>query len=214
MDITDKIANLIINLEPLIARECYNPNSYNGWTGEEGCNYRYPLQYCENKNKLKKREASTTRRKVEAIDKDCVCTMKYRFGSNHLYIGDGIANMLEFLEKRYDIDFEKLEEELIRVKIDETNKIKELLESGEPVNFNPGTYVIGIDIPEGSYYVSKGRSNYYSSVELYNTRGKMSCEYWLEDNQAKRIILKNNYRIRTFDDFWLSINKDLNSNNT
>lgn len=35
--------------------------------------------------------------------------LHYKFGSNHLYIGDGIVDMLGYLEKRYGIDFNELE---------------------------------------------------------------------------------------------------------
>ena len=38
-------------------------------------------------------------------------TMKYVFGSNHLFIGKGIYNILNELEKRYGLDFNKMEEE-------------------------------------------------------------------------------------------------------
>jgi hypothetical protein len=37
--------------------------------------------------------------------------MKYVFGSNHLFIGKGIYNILNELEKRYGLDFNKMEEE-------------------------------------------------------------------------------------------------------
>lgn len=36
--------------------------------------------------------------------------MKYVFGSNHLFIGKGIYNILNELEKRYGLDFNKEEE--------------------------------------------------------------------------------------------------------
>ena len=35
--------------------------------------------------------------------------MKYKFGSNHLYIGLGIAELMTALEERYGLDFEQLE---------------------------------------------------------------------------------------------------------
>lgn len=37
-------------------------------------------------------------------------TMKYKFGSNHLWIGTALEEVLEFLEERYDIDFNTLED--------------------------------------------------------------------------------------------------------
>ena len=38
--------------------------------------------------------------------------MKYVFGSNHLFVGKGLYNVLSALEKRYGIDFNELEEKL------------------------------------------------------------------------------------------------------
>lgn len=43
MEIDKNIASLIADLEFQIGYECYNPNSYNGRTFEEGCNFRYPV---------------------------------------------------------------------------------------------------------------------------------------------------------------------------
>ena len=34
--------------------------------------------------------------------------MKYKFGSNHLYIGEAIVNALEYLERQYGLDFNEL----------------------------------------------------------------------------------------------------------
>lgn len=40
---TQNIANLIAELEYIIGDSCYNPNSYDGYIGEEGCEFRYPV---------------------------------------------------------------------------------------------------------------------------------------------------------------------------
>lgn len=109
--IVDKnIANLIGVLEYKIGCETYNPNSYNGWTGETGCGFKYPLNYCKSKADLEARQLTKTRICIEHIDPECVGTMKYAFGSNHLYIGDGLVNVLKYLEEIYGIDFNMLEE--------------------------------------------------------------------------------------------------------
>lgn len=39
--------------------------------------------------------------------------LHYCFGSYKLYIGDGIIAILEYLEKRYDIDFARMEADLL-----------------------------------------------------------------------------------------------------
>ena len=35
--------------------------------------------------------------------------MKYKFGSNELFIGQGFIKIMEYLELRYGIDFNELE---------------------------------------------------------------------------------------------------------
>ena len=54
----------------------------------------------------------TYRGSITSISPSEVHTMKYVFGSNHLFIGKGIYNILNELEKRYGLDFDKMEEEL------------------------------------------------------------------------------------------------------
>ena len=39
MVVDKSIADLICTLEYKIGKQTYNPNSYNGWTGEEGCGH-------------------------------------------------------------------------------------------------------------------------------------------------------------------------------
>ena len=109
MKLNKEMANLVCTLENIIGWQTYNPNSYNGWTGEEGCEYKYPISYCKNQKALEEGQLSKTRGKISYIDPKCVNTMKYVFGSNHLYIGDGIVGILKYLEHRYSIDFNELE---------------------------------------------------------------------------------------------------------
>lgn len=45
------------------------------------------------------------------ITLDSVKYMKYRFGSNELFIGLGLINVLEYLEDRYDLNFNDLEQQ-------------------------------------------------------------------------------------------------------
>lgn len=150
MKIDRNITNLICELEYIVGNQTYNPNSYNGWTGVGGCNYKYPVSFCENKKALEERKLSKSKVKIEHIDKECIKTMKYAFGSNHLYIGDGIAKLLEFLENRYDINFNELEQARRNVKMIE---FVAKLENKGIVTLTKGTWEIGVDIPEGEYRV-------------------------------------------------------------
>ena len=43
--ITPEMMDLISRMEYKIGSSCYNADSYNGWTREYGCSFRYPLTY-------------------------------------------------------------------------------------------------------------------------------------------------------------------------
>ena len=111
MNLTTKSAQLICELEFYIGKQCYNPNSCDGWTGVEGCEYRYPV-YAYDGTDIKKFRGKVAERAAN-VSEETVRTMKYKFGTNHLFIGNGIFDLLNALEKRYGIDFDKLEEEYI-----------------------------------------------------------------------------------------------------
>lgn len=67
------------------------------------------------KETYKIRDKDTNEWKVTREKKatpDVIETMYYAFGTYRLYIGEGLKKVLEFLENRYNLDFNKLEEEL------------------------------------------------------------------------------------------------------
>lgn len=103
MKITKATTNLICELERIIGDECYNPNSFDGWTLEEGCSFRYPVSY-EDKDGMSRK----TRSRVENMDKDHINSIRYVFGSNNLFIGSAIVKVLERLEQKYGLDFNEL----------------------------------------------------------------------------------------------------------
>lgn len=112
MKLTVEMSKVVADLEYLIGSECYNPNSYDGWNDIEGCDFRYPINLPDHEGRYRKiRGNLNTSLLVDASDitPDAVSFMKYRFGSNELYIGRGIIRVLEYLEKRYGLDFDKLE---------------------------------------------------------------------------------------------------------
>jgi len=124
MKIDERTAKLICNLEYLIGSQCYNPNSYDGWNDEEGREFRYPVNIYPN-------EDATEPIKTKAnlgiddwvyfsyhhgeIKERNIRSMKYKFGSNHLYIGLGIIDVLNYIERRYGIDFNQLEAQLSEI---------------------------------------------------------------------------------------------------
>lgn len=110
MKLTRSMIDLVCDLEYLVGDECYNPNSYDGWTGDEGCSFRYPVYFRADKDsdELTKTRMNI-REKCPTIPKESIGTVKYKFGSNHLFIGNGIVNILNELEKRYNLNFNELE---------------------------------------------------------------------------------------------------------
>ena len=106
MEITANVARLIADLEPCIGRKYYNANSYNAWTREYGKHYRYPVTYPTKDGLFIKSKYSK-----ENLDFNRVEEMFYQTGSNKLYVGEGLAEVLEELENRFDLDFNKLIEE-------------------------------------------------------------------------------------------------------
>lgn len=103
MKLTNNTIKLICDLERIIGNECYNPNSFDGWTFEEGKDFRYPVTYTDRDG-----EECKTRYTVRDVDKKSVNTMRYKFGSNNLFIGIGLQKVLEYLENKYDLNFDEL----------------------------------------------------------------------------------------------------------
>ena len=115
MKLDEKICRVIADLEYCVGVECYNPNSYDGWNDIDGCEFRYPINFPnEDGNYVKVRGNINTSYGTRDIGKDenTIPYMKYKFGSNELYIGKGMINVLEYLEDRYGIDFNQMENNL------------------------------------------------------------------------------------------------------
>ena len=112
MKLTPALCKFIASLEYVVGNECYNPNSYNGWTEEYGLSYRYPVHVADSSgedHRVKSNVASLTRLLGE-IDEDTINSMYYAMGTNELYIGQALISILEKLEERYGLDFAALEE--------------------------------------------------------------------------------------------------------
>ena len=115
MIVDKRMIEVIGDIEYLIGSECYNPNAYDGWTGEKGKLFRYPMHIPDENG-----QDTTIKWKLQAsvmLDLDALTTasvekMRYKFGSNELLIGRGIIAALDYLEKRYHLDFNELEKGL------------------------------------------------------------------------------------------------------
>lgn len=112
MKLDESMCDVIAELEYQIGSECYNPNSYDGWNDIEGCDFRYPINVPNEDGeyiKIRGKINDSYSLGKENITPDAISYMKYRFGSNELFIGRGIVNLLNYLEERYGIDFNELE---------------------------------------------------------------------------------------------------------
>ena len=111
LKLTKDIANLIYNIESLIGNKCYNAKSGYGY----GDYIRYPVWAYTTQDKEKvweKFRYNTQHGTYPNIKPSEAKSLEYRFGANELEIGKAIIEVLEFLEKRYNLDFEELEKNL------------------------------------------------------------------------------------------------------
>jgi len=112
MKLDKKMSIVIADLEFLIGSECYNPHSYDGWTGLHGCGFRYPISFPLSEDNYRKVSGHLNMDffiEKKDITPNAVKHMKYKLGANELFIGMGLINVLEYLEDRYDLDFNELE---------------------------------------------------------------------------------------------------------
>ena len=115
MELKKELVPILSDMEYLIGKECYNPNSYDGWKDIEGRDFRYPvtLRYPARDRNIKTKENINEIIELYENDEellDALTYMKYRFGSNELFIGQGLLNVLEYLEGRYGFSFVELEQ--------------------------------------------------------------------------------------------------------
>lgn len=150
MNIDESMVGVICEIENIIGSETYNA-SYND---EEGCDFRYPVEYYFSKKDEQEGKLKKEREVVSSfIHPDCIDTMRYKFGSNQLNIGIAIQNVLDFLEKRYQLDFNQLE---LEYKSRHREEIKAWVKNGDEVVFGSGKYIVGVDLPDGKYIVTDG----------------------------------------------------------
>jgi hypothetical protein len=102
MKISADRARLLLELEGLIGRECYNANIQNwGPGGEfegEGRDFRYPITFIDQQGKKLKKKRIDTPMTVETA-----MTGHYSFGANQLHIIRALDNVLAYLEKNNNL---------------------------------------------------------------------------------------------------------------
>ena len=130
--------------------------------------------------------------------------MKYAFGSNHLYIGDGLVEVLKYLEEIYNIDFNELEQKRIQKRKIGLKRMEEEINQGKIIRVEPGTKVVGLDIPEGKFDIINLKEGYsqYLSVEIYNAEGVLIKNIFTSDSQIE-IKLEDGYYTKSYDAYSL-----------
>jgi hypothetical protein len=107
--------DLLLTMETIIGSQCYNGNiqnygPYGVWEGE-GRGYRYPINFISKENE-KVKVRSTKYRKEFIFQDDLILTGIYQFGANSIAIMSGLNKVLNYLEDRYNIDFNELEKSI------------------------------------------------------------------------------------------------------
>ena len=108
MKLTDEMIEILLTLEERIGNSCYNPHSYDGWNKVQGKEFRYFPTYQVGEGDSAYLMKGYTL-DSERINPQNFETLHYRFGANHLYVGDAILGVMEILEERYGLDFNALE---------------------------------------------------------------------------------------------------------
>lgn len=99
----EPLRELLIDIEEIIASECYNGSIQNRW-GEDfpGRTFRYPVTFSS--PLLEKKEKYTPKH----LSTDDLILGKYRFGANELYIYKALIKVVRHIENKYKISFSDL----------------------------------------------------------------------------------------------------------
>ena len=101
----EPMKELLINLEDIIGRECYNANTQNYgpggvWEGE-GRSFQYPITFTVNGRDCKSREMHLF------MQPEVLMTGRYKFGANELNIYWALKEVVEFLQREYGLQLTK-----------------------------------------------------------------------------------------------------------
>ena len=112
MKISKVTSTLFVELEDIIGNSCYNTKSTTrrGLFYEVGRYIRFPV-WITGVHNGEKYEDKWSFKLFDTVPPDALASAKYKFGANHLLVGKVIEKLLTFLEERYNIDFDVLENE-------------------------------------------------------------------------------------------------------
>lgn len=96
------IRDLLVRMEGIIGKECYNGNiqnysSWGEWEGE-GRSFRYPVTFIRNGSEDKRRASSSDLSHEELV------TGYYKFGANELSIYRALVRIIDMLEAEYGFE--------------------------------------------------------------------------------------------------------------
>ena len=111
VEINENIMRLIFDLERIVGNSCYNTRSSTPMN-TKGKLIRYPVWADILYNSKKYPDKSTYW--LNGILPEDIGSIHYEFGANYLYIGDALNKILLFIEKRYNLDFNELEEKHLK----------------------------------------------------------------------------------------------------
>ena len=122
MELNQNMCEMFADLEYCIGSNCTNVHTYNFDLDISGIDYRYPISLpvigynSEYELKVITRRSINDNSPYDPFghserNPKSLKYMRYRFGSNELYIGLGLKKVLDYLEKRYDLDFNALEDQ-------------------------------------------------------------------------------------------------------
>lgn len=103
MSMSQERAELIAKLEDIAAEWVYNKRNNYG----KGGFYHYPVAYKDPRYN----NSLFDGKDYYPVTPETIESLRYEFGANKYFIGNALDAILDYLEKRYNIDFDALEDE-------------------------------------------------------------------------------------------------------
>lgn len=103
MSMSQERAELIAKLEDIAAEWVYNKKNNYG----KGGFYHYPVVYRDPRYN----NSLFDGKDYYPVTPETVESLRYEFGANKYFIGNALDTILNYLEERYNVDFDALEDE-------------------------------------------------------------------------------------------------------
>jgi transposase len=182
MNIDKNTLELIYTLEYIIGSQCKNTKAIKSKKGDF---FRFPLSHRQNK---KCKTFIKEREELEGISESQLRDARYVFGSNQLYIGEGIIKVLEELENRYGLNYVELEKERTKRRKVAMKKIEKEITKESEAEIDSGKYECGLDIQEGKYIITSDED---ATIKIWRSikSKRKNKELQLKNNSKETIML-------------------------